>query len=416
MNRYLYILLIALLPVVALGQEREHLVKRGESIASISALYGIDEQALMAANPRLNDFCVVGMKLVIPASLASIDNAESAESKDLDRVSSLWEEGDYAFNRKDYKKAAKLYTEALDINSNNPHLHYNLGLCYFNREKYKKAVDEFGYCIYRSQDEEISKKAKELQAVASERLAEERERRREIWSAVGIAAAGTALAVGTALVASQSTPSTYQSRPSYSTSGGRISNATLDQIDAYANQEIMRNRQQFYQTSAMNYAIRTQMNMNKMNENARKFEQNNRVLGVTMTFWAEWQKNPSQDHTMLFTRVFQDKYGCAPSIEELNYFQEVFISGLARMSGGSSEEESSNSNDSYSGTTISSSGSRIVCSLCHGTGRIAKDTNPPDFGLTDYKKKCNECGEYYYASSGHTHITCPNCHGHKYID
>lgn len=52
------------------------------------------------------------------------------------------------------------------------------------------------------------------------------------------------------------------------------------------------------------------------------------------------------------------------------------------------------------------------CSLCHGTGRIGKEMNTPQFGLGDTsKEKCNECEEWFPKSWGHTHITCPNCHG-----
>lgn len=52
------------------------------------------------------------------------------------------------------------------------------------------------------------------------------------------------------------------------------------------------------------------------------------------------------------------------------------------------------------------------CSLCHGTGRIGKEMNTPQFGLGDTsKEKCNECGEWFPKSWGHTHVTCPNCHG-----
>ena len=54
------------------------------------------------------------------------------------------------------------------------------------------------------------------------------------------------------------------------------------------------------------------------------------------------------------------------------------------------------------------------CPRCNGKGRIVYDTHPPMFGLDDYKVKCNECGEYHLASTGHSHITCPLCHGKGY--
>lgn len=55
-----------------------------------------------------------------------------------------------------------------------------------------------------------------------------------------------------------------------------------------------------------------------------------------------------------------------------------------------------------------------VCSTCHGKGRIPKDFNAPQFGLSDTsKEKCNECGQWFPKSWGHTHVTCTSCHGKK---
>lgn len=56
-----------------------------------------------------------------------------------------------------------------------------------------------------------------------------------------------------------------------------------------------------------------------------------------------------------------------------------------------------------------------TCSLCNGQKRIVKDTYPALFGTKDYQVKCNECGGYFMRSTGHTHITCPQCHGKGYF-
>ena len=56
-----------------------------------------------------------------------------------------------------------------------------------------------------------------------------------------------------------------------------------------------------------------------------------------------------------------------------------------------------------------------ICSLCRGQKRIVKDTYPPLYGAKDYQVKCNECGGYFMRSTGHTHITCPQCHGNGYF-
>ena len=56
-----------------------------------------------------------------------------------------------------------------------------------------------------------------------------------------------------------------------------------------------------------------------------------------------------------------------------------------------------------------------TCSLCNGQRRIVKDTYPSLYGQSDYQVKCNECGGYFMRSTGHTHITCPQCHGKGYF-
>lgn len=55
-----------------------------------------------------------------------------------------------------------------------------------------------------------------------------------------------------------------------------------------------------------------------------------------------------------------------------------------------------------------------VCSVCHGEKTIVKDMNPPSFGTPDVKKYCSRCGKYFYQSTGHCHIPCPECHGKGY--
>lgn len=57
---------------------------------------------------------------------------------------------------------------------------------------------------------------------------------------------------------------------------------------------------------------------------------------------------------------------------------------------------------------------RETCTRCGGSKRIVYNTYPPMFGANDYKVKCNECGEYHLRSTGHNHITCPDCKGRGY--
>lgn len=67
------------------------------------------------------------------------------------------------------------------------------------------------------------------------------------------------------------------------------------------------------------------------------------------------------------------------------------------------------------GTKRKQQPTKHTCPLCHGAKRIERDTYTPLYGTEDYRVRCNECGEYFMRSTGHTHITCPQCHGRGYF-
>lgn len=54
---------------------------------------------------------------------------------------------------------------------------------------------------------------------------------------------------------------------------------------------------------------------------------------------------------------------------------------------------------------------QVRCSRCNGTGKMVYNTYPAMFGTSDYKVRCNECGEEHLKSTGHTHVTCTECKG-----
>ena len=54
-----------------------------------------------------------------------------------------------------------------------------------------------------------------------------------------------------------------------------------------------------------------------------------------------------------------------------------------------------------------------VCSLCHGTGTIVRDSHVGTYGTYDPMVYCSECGRSWLQSTGHHHITCPTCRGQK---
>lgn len=52
------------------------------------------------------------------------------------------------------------------------------------------------------------------------------------------------------------------------------------------------------------------------------------------------------------------------------------------------------------------------CSHCHGKGTVIRDSHIATYG-NDTQKYCSECGRSYFASTGHSHVICPVCHGNK---
>ena len=82
-------------------------------------------------------------------------------------------------------------------------------------------------------------------------------------------------------------------------------------------------------------------------------------------------------------------------------------------SGGNNNSGNSGGN---SNTNRNNNKQRRECSLCHGKGRIVRDFPPPTYGTKDSRVRCNECGGYFWQSTGHSHVTCPTCHGRGYFE
>ncbi len=55
-----------------------------------------------------------------------------------------------------------------------------------------------------------------------------------------------------------------------------------------------------------------------------------------------------------------------------------------------------------------------TCPHCHGNRTIVRENNVATFG-NDTQRYCSICGRNYWASSGHSHVTCPQCHGKGYF-
>ncbi len=85
--------------------------------------------------------------------------------------------------------------------------------------------------------------------------------------------------------------------------------------------------------------------------------------------------------------------------------------GTTSYDSSASTSTSTTSSSSQKGTTTST---RHTCPLCNGTGSIIRDYHVATYGL-DSKKYCDICKTSYMASTGHSHITCTQCHGKGYF-
>lgn len=83
--------------------------------------------------------------------------------------------------------------------------------------------------------------------------------------------------------------------------------------------------------------------------------------------------------------------------------------------GGYNSNGSSSSSQRQNTTPARTKPTKHTCNLCNGQRRIIKDTYPALYGQSDYQVRCSKCGGYFMRSTGHTHITCPQCHGKGYF-
>lgn len=106
-------------------------------------------------------------------------------------------------------------------------------------------------------------------------------------------------------------------------------------------------------------------------------------------------------------------YNRKPSGDNYSYTEWMCMKGQAIMDSNSSNLSSGNSTAYSSATSQQTSAysSQRQCVYCNGTGKIIKYISTPTFGLSETKKKCTDCGEYYYPSNGHAHVHCSHCGG-----
>ena len=184
--------------------QKQHTIQRGETYELIAKRYNITLDELMAVNPD-EDGCFVGMVINIPESSRINTQLGISTPKDLsklDDAANLVKSGKY-------KKATSVYSNVIK-QSSSASAYFGRGISYYNREKYKSAIEDFERA-QNSADctDEMRERCKELISNAESLRAEQHERRNSIWGSIAAVFVSAAAVTATAMTANNSSGSTY---------------------------------------------------------------------------------------------------------------------------------------------------------------------------------------------------------------
>lgn len=352
MRRLLLVLLCQLLLSIGVAQQLEHIVQKGETFELIARRYNIDLNELMAANPGENT-CFFGMSLKIPNGSSKSSQFQKITPRDisqLEKAADLIKEGRY-------KKATSLYSKIIK-SSPMASAYLGRGISFYNREKYKSAINDFESAINSSDcTDEMRERCNKLIADAKKLRTEQHERRNDFWGSLTAVVVGTAAVTATAAMSSN--------------------NSNMYMPPSKANG--------FQRNTSMDYLLDPRYTIMEMERQ-------------DMAEYMQFKQNTGMD--ISFEQFRMLKYTPADSNSDTNnsnYDSNSYSSGNSSRS------------DSYS----SKQSSNRQCPQCHGTGRMEYNTNPTQYGgmNNNYKVRCNECGKEVLKSWGHTHITCKICNG-----
>lgn len=330
--------------------QKQHTIQRGETYELIAKRYNITLDELMAVNPD-EDGCFVGMVINIPENSRINTQLGMSTPKDL----SMLDDAANLVKSGKYKKATSVYSDVIK-RSSSASAYFGRGISYYNREKYKSAIEDFERAQNCSDcTDEMRERCKELISNAESLRAEQHEHRNSIWGSIAAAFVGAAAMTATAMTVNNSGGSMYMP-PS--------------------------NMNGFQRDTSLDYLLDPRYAMMQVQQEE-------------MAEYEHFKKLTGQDITIEQYRMLK------------------YTSNKSESDDGGYDTEG-NSSKSYSSERSSSSkvsSSTWTCPYCNGKGRVEYNTNPTQFGINTDKKWCDECGKYYLKSWGHTHITCSHCHG-----
>lgn len=157
------------------GRIVKHIVERGETWKSIASMYFIEEDELQCAN-SLYKTCYAGLEIDVPVYLTE----EELRIRRLELFDTNYLKAKGLMNKKDYSKAAKIYTEIINSSSASIEAFYQRGLANYQRGKYSKAIDDFSYVIKNDRNNRYPDAFK-YKSKSDKLLAERREERAAAW-------------------------------------------------------------------------------------------------------------------------------------------------------------------------------------------------------------------------------------------
>ena len=227
--------------------QKQHTIQRGETYELIAKRYNITLDELMAVNPD-EDGCFVGMVINIPENSRINTQLGMSTRKDL----SMLDDAANLVKSGKYKKATSVYSDVIK-RSSSASAYFGRGISYYNREKYKSAIQDFERA-QNSADctDEIRERCKELISNAESLRTEQHERRNSIWGNIAAVFASAAAMTATAYVASeQSKAQNPYNQPymvnSTGTSHMSRSNEIIAQSQTQVNQILARGNLQMQQ-------------------------------------------------------------------------------------------------------------------------------------------------------------------------
>ena len=225
----------------------KHEVKRGETLESIAAQYGISPSEIENLNPYTR--CYTGIILDIPVS-SSMQEIE--ENKKI-ALNSDYYNGQLYLDRKDYKKSIECYSKIINQGDATLIAYYNRGVAWYNNGKLRQAMDDFSH-VMRYDNLGRFPDAKSLYDNAYSRQAQRDAAKAQMWGDFIGTLATTAATVYVAVEQNkkQSKSASKSSSSSTSTVSGNNTQLSKKELDRlidpnYAIQQMQKKEMEEYQ-------------------------------------------------------------------------------------------------------------------------------------------------------------------------